>query len=807
MKNDWLLCHEDYDADNEGVREVLCALGNGYIVSRAAAPNARADDKHYPGTYLSGGYNRLATDIAGQQIENEDLVNLPNWLPLNLQMGGKDGWLHPDRTLFLDYRQVLDLRGGILTRTLRFRNDAGQVTRWEEKRIVSMDNQHVAALSVTVTPENWSGPMTLRLSVDGGVTNAGVPRYRALNGQHLETIDRGTLAGSVLWLRSRMVQSRREIALATRNLVEIEGDAITPTEVESSTDEVCAVYQLQAREGRPIHVEKIAAYFNSKDHAITEPLAEAVTLVRSADRMADLLHAHSRAWRQLWEQCDIQINTGNGAAQLRLRLHVFHLLQTVQHSVGADVGVPPRGWHGESYRGHIMWDELFIFPFINLRIPSLTRTLLLYRYRRLGEARSAAREAGLKGAMFPWQSGSNGREESQQIHLNPMSGRWIADVSRRQQHIGAAICYNVWQYYEATGDANFLVDCGAELFFEIARFWSSLARRRKDGRYEIDGVMGPDEFHTAYPTDNPSAPTGINNNAYTNVMVSWLMARAFDVLDRIPSAKRRRLCERLGLKDEEFDLWRDIGANLVIPMHDDGIISQFEGYADLEEFDWDGYRKRYGSLQRLDRILEKEGEDLNRFKISKQADVLMLFYLFSREEIEETFDRLGYKFTPDQIPKNIHYYVERTSHGSSLSWMTHAWVLARADRERSWQLALRALANDMDNLQHGTVSEGIHLGAMAGTVDLMQRCYTGIEMRDGVLRFNPRLPDEVDEMQATLQYRRHTLDIEVSKARLKVSSRAGVAAPIRIAYREHSSELDPGQSLVFNLSQNLAANS
>ncbi|MGD9378862.1 MAG: glycosyl hydrolase family 65 protein [Methyloceanibacter sp.] len=805
MSNDWVLSYEDYDADNEGAREVLCALGNGYMVSRAAAPDARAGDKHYPGTYLSGGYNRLATDVAGQQIENEDLVNLPNWLPLNLQIGNKDDWLQPDRIVFLDYRQALDLRAGILTRTLRFRNDKGQVTRWEEKRIVSMDNQHLAALSVTVLPENWSGPMTLRLSVDGAVTNAGVPRYRALNGQHLETLDRGTAEGSVLWLRSRMVQSRREIALATRNLVEIEGEAITPTQVENGTDEVCAIYPLQAREGCPIHVEKIAGYFNSKDRAITEPLTEAVTLVQGANRMADLLQSHSCAWRQIWEQCDIQIKTGNGAAQLRLRLHVFHLLQTVHHSVGADVGVPPRGWHGEAYRGHIMWDELFIFPYINLRMPRVTRALLLYRYRRLPEARRAAREAGFKGAMFPWQSGSNGREESQQIHLNPMSGRWIADVSWRQRHIGAAICYNIWQYYEATGDTDFLTNYGAELFFEIARFWSSLANRRKDGRYEIDGVMGPDEFHTAYPTADPSAPGGINNNAYTNVMVAWLMARALDLLDRIPSAKRRRICERLGLNDEEFDLWRDIGCNLFIPLQEDGIISQFEGYADLEEFDWDGYRERYGSLQRLDRILEKEAEDLNRFKISKQADVLMLFYLFSREEIEETFDRLGYAFTPDQIPKNIHYYVERTSHGSSLSWMTHAWVLARADRERSWQVALRALANDVENLQHGTVSEGIHLGAMAGTVDLMQRCYTGIEMRDGVLRFNPRLPDEVDEMQATLQYRRHTLDVEVSKARLKVSSRAGVAAPIRIAYREHSSELDPGQSLVFNLSQSLAA--
>ena len=500
-------------------------------------------------------------------------------------------------------------------------------------------------------------------------------------------------------------------------------------------------------------------------------------LVRYAGHFAELLHTHTRAWHQLWEQCDIRVHTTQDDAQFKLRLHIFHLLQTALHSVGVDVGVPPRGWHGEAYRGHIMWDELFIFPYLNLRMPVVTRALLHYRYRRLGEARRMAREAGLKGAMFPWQSGSNGREESQRIHLNPMSGRWIPDNSWRQRHIGAAICYNVWQYFQATDDCDFLIDYGAELFCEIARFWSSLAKRRDDGRYDINGVMGPDEFHTAYPGADPATEGGLNNNAYTNVMVSWLLSRAFDVLDVLPSDRRRRLCERLDLKEEEFDRWRDISCNLVIPFHDDGIISQFEGYGDLLEFDWEGYREKYGDLQRLDRILEKEGDDPNRYKVSKQADVLMIFYLFSREEIEEILHRLGYPFSPDLIFKNVHYYNQRTSHGSSLSWVTHAWVLARADRQRSWQLTQTALGGDLADIQDGTTREGIHLGAMAGTVDLIQRCYSGIEMRDGVLAFNPRLPDEVLQMNATLRYRRHTLDVEVTQDCLTVSSRVMTAQP------------------------------
>ena len=181
-----------------------------------------------------------------------------------------------------------------------------------------------------------------------------------------------------------------------------------------------------------------------------------------------------------------------------LRLHIFHLLQTTSfNAIDLDVGVPARGLHGEAYRGHIFWDELFIFPFLNLRIPELIRSLLMYPHRRLMEARHLAREAGHRGAMFPWQSGSSGCEESQMLHLNPRSGRWLPDHTHRQRHVNAAIAYNVWQYFHATGDVEFLWFFGAEMLLEIARFWASIATYNATRqRYEIHHVVGADEFHT-----------------------------------------------------------------------------------------------------------------------------------------------------------------------------------------------------------------------------------------------------------------------------------------------------------------------
>jgi len=801
MSDAWCMRYDGYEPEAEGLRETLCALGNGYIVSRAAAPDAVADDVHYPGTYLAGGYDRLTSEVDEHRIENEDLVNLPNWLPLAMRIG--DGpWIRPDDVEYLDYRQEFDLRAGVLTRNLRFRDEDGRVTRWDERRIVSMHDPHFCALSLKLTPENWSGDMHLRAGLDGSVLNWGVARYRDLDGRHLETLDTSREDGGILTLRSRFVQARREVALAARTSVAIDGGHVSSARSGIMPDKVEEEFDIEAREGRPVEIEKIAAYFDSRDNAMTEPLREAVDHVRHAHDFRALEVEHVRAWKHLWEQFDILIEGEDATAdaQLKLRLHILHLLQTASaHSVDMDVGVPPRGWHGEAYRGHIMWDELFIFPYLTLRMPVLTRALLSYRFRRLDEARRAAREAGLKGAMFPWQSGSNGREESQRIHLNPRSGRWIPDNSWRQRHIGAAIAYNVWEYVQATDDRDFLRDYGAELFCEIARFLASLAEERPDGRFGIRGVMGPDEFHTAYPGVDPSTNGGLDNNAYTNFMAAWILSRADDILELIPVDERIRLCERLELGREELAKWEDVSCKLFLPFHDDGILSQFEGYDKLREFDWDGYRERYGDLQRLDRILEAEGKDPNDYKVSKQADVLMIFYLFSSDEIGHMFDRLGYKFTPDMILHNIQYYMRRTSHGSTLSWVAHAWVLARADRQRSWQLARKALDADIADIQGGTTKEGIHLGAMAGTVDLMQRCYTGLELRTGTLVFNPRLPDEVERLRSTVRFRRQVLDFEITQRELIVTSRPMTAYPVTISYRGQGREVSPGQSFTFRL--------
>jgi alpha,alpha-trehalase len=423
----------------------------------------------------------------------------------------------------------------------------------------------------------------------------------------------------------------------------------------------------------------------------------------------------------------------------------------------------------------------------------------MYRYRRLNRARTAAKEAGLHGAMYPWQSGSNGREETQKIHLNPKSGRWIPDNSRNQRHVNAAIVYNICKYYQATQDMEFLCFYGAEMVLEIARFWASIATYNSElDRYEILGVMGPDEYHEAYP--DASEP-GLNNNAYTNVMAVWVLTEALEMLEILPEDRRSEILEILSLEEEEMNHWKDISRKIRLCFHDDGIISQFEGYDKLEEFDWEGYRGKYGDIQRLDRILEAEDDSTNRYKASKQADVLMLFYLFSADELRNIFEQLGYDFEYETIPKNIDYYIKRTSHGSTLSWIVHSWVLVRSDRARSWKLFEDALESDISDTQGGTTQEGIHLGAMAGCINIIQVGYTGLETRGDVLWFSPCLPEELVRLSMQIHYRGHNLRTEVFPDKLRITTCRAIEKPIKIGYKDKTYELEQGKTLEIKLAE------
>jgi trehalose/maltose hydrolase-like predicted phosphorylase/beta-phosphoglucomutase-like phosphatase (HAD superfamily) len=788
----WRLVYDGFDPARQGLREALCALGNGYFVTRGALSEAEADGVNYPGTYVAGLYNRLATEIAGRSVVNEDLVNLPNWLPLAFRVAGGT-WFDAQRADVLDHRFELDMRHGTLLRRLTWQDAEGRRTSMVQRRLVSMKDEHLAGLETTFVAENWSGTLEVRSGLDGRVINAGVKRYRDLNAHHLAVLGQAEVNADTVDLQVETTQSHVRVALAARTRLLRDGRvAEVDRRLVSEPGFVAHELAVELELGHPATVEKIVTLFTSRDRAISESRADARRVLAGAEDFQGLLARHEGAWDSLWNRFDIQLDSTNQWTETVLHLHIFHLLQTVSpHTLHLDVGVPARGWHGEAYRGHIFWDELFIFPFLNFQRPILAAKLLDYRHTRLNAARSAARLNGWRGAMFPWQSGSNGQEETQQLHLNPKSGRWLPDNSHRQRHVNIAIAYNVWQHYMVTGSTGFLRFVGAELLVEIARFWASITTYDAgEDRYEIHGVMGPDEYHERYPDSDEQ---GLRNNTYTNVMVVWVLRRALEALEVLPPHYRQELASELTIGDHELDRWRDITAKMKVVFHADGVLSQFEGYERLREFDWESYRERYGNIQRLDRVLEAEGDSTERYKLAKQADVLMLLFLLSRDELRELLAGLGYQVTTDQLARTVSYYLERTSHGSTLSGVVSAWVLARYDPEQTWQFLMRALESDVADVQGGTTAEGIHLGAMAGTVDIVLRCLTGMRARGPVLRFDPALPPEVKQLRFSVHYRGHRVDVDLAEDRLRLGSRPGAAQPIQVLVNDQRVELAPGQ--------------
>ncbi|GAY72772.1 trehalose 6-phosphate phosphorylase [Lentilactobacillus kosonis] len=269
-----------------------------------------------------------------------------------------------------------------------------------------------------------------------------------------------------------------------------------------------------------------------------------------------------------------------------------------------DASTGARGLHGEAYRGHVFWDVTFDLPFYASHYPKIAKQCLMYRYNRLNPARDYAKSEDKAGAMYPWQSGMYGDEQSQFLHLNPVSGKWDPDNSRLQRHVSISVAYDIINYVHISGDLKFMKDYGLEMLLSITKFWISMASYDKQAdRYDIKEVMGPDEFHEEYPN---STDHGLTNNAYTNIMVSWLFDKVNDLINRYPD-EVTPVEDKADFSDNDLTKMNDIAHKLRLDINEDGIIGQFEGYFNLSRISFESYRKSMEIFQEsIDYLKVKE---------------------------------------------------------------------------------------------------------------------------------------------------------------------------------------------------------
>jgi len=766
----WNITYTDFSAKDEKLRETLTSTGNGYLGVRGTYEGSPISHYHYPGTYIAGIFNRVPSEVHGQTVFNNDFVNTPNWLPIEFRIGSGE-FIDPFDQKILSYQQRLNLRNGLMEREIIIQDNIGRISSISSFRFASMENRHRCALKFTLRPINYSAVVEFRSAIDGRIQNKNVARYSELSSDHLEHLN-STCDDYLMLLHVQTNVSHYGIVTAAKTRVLCHGKPVAiERKVISENRYIGELFKLPLHPAKSCTIEKLVSIHTSLDIHSTDPVKAARLSLESRDSFDSLFKMHSEAWENIWKKADLIIE-GDRYSQKLLRLHTYHMMSTASpHNPSIDGGMPARGLNGEAYRGHIFWDEIFILPFFNRHFPDISKALLMYRYRRLDAAREYARENGYKGAMYPWQTADDGREDTQIIHFNPKSGSWGPDLSRLQRHVSIAVFYNVWRYIYDTDDTQFLNEYGAELMFEIARFWASIATYSSDtGKYHIEGVMGPDEFHETLPG---SGKEGIKDNSYTNIMAVWLFDKAAEIGEKIDPAILRHLINKIHLGFDELKHWRDISSNMHILIDNEGVLEQFEGYKSLKELDWAHYRSRYGNIHRMDRILKAESDSPDNYKVAKQPDVLMTFYTLSPGEVAELLEKIGYKI-PDALTlvrNNYAYYEPRTSHGSTLSKVVHSIISSylHDGHEMAWKWFSEALKSDIQDTQGGTTQEGIHCGVMAGTLDTVTRYFAGISFYNEKLNVHPNLPDQWKKLSLSVCFRNNRYAISITRNDITVT--------------------------------------
>ncbi|PWG01079.1 glycoside hydrolase family 65 protein [Levilactobacillus bambusae] len=768
-KRNYLQWHLDYYGEYTAKRnygqEAMLTIGNGYFGLRGAYVEAHADTDNYPGTYIAGVYDKNITNVNGRDVENEDLVNMPNAQALSFGIDGQNRFeIKPEN--IQDIYRSLDLRTGILTIHMMIQLATGQMLRVVTTKVADMIDWHNYAIKYEITPLNFSGAIQIYSTIDGGVVNSNVERYRSLNEHHLHTDGMSNHDNEIV-LTGHTLTSNIQYAVAAK----LAGSGIPQNadyHIIPSDDKIQQTVTVNVETGNCYTFEKAVSMATSRETTgDLEPAVEKHLRSATFNTVSD----HSKSyWKKTWSGSDIVIDQDLTSQKLT-RVNIFHMYVTAAaaESGELDVSVGSRGLHGEAYRGHIFWDEMFDIPFYTLHAPKLARQLLMYRYRRLDAARENAKSAGYSGAMFPWQSGLDGDEQSQVVHLNPLTNTWDPDNSHLQRHVSLSVAYNVIMYTNISGDKEFMNQYGLDMLESIARFWLSIAKKNEQtGRYSISGVMGPDEFHENYPNSDSQ---GLQDNAYTNIMVAWLFRKLALIRKNTKPETLKQADEQSGFTSNDVKAMDDVAHHLNLEINRNGIIAQFAGYFNLETLNFENYRRKYGDISRIDRILKAQGKTPDAYQVAKQADTLMPIYNLTEPEVRQIIKDMGYDLPANSFSKNLQFYLARTTHGSTLSRIVYS-VLDEMDNsmDASWNFFSQALLSDYYDIQGGTTAEGIHLGVM-GAVTLMEtRNYAGFDAFGQTITINPHMPDQWQKISFQQLVRGINYKVIVSHTEISVTA-------------------------------------
>lgn len=738
--SEWLVEEKKCEPSKQALQESIFTLGNGYIGSRGIAEEIPSGAT--PGTYFAGLY-----DVKNTQVT--EMVNAPNPIRFRVNADGQD--LDISSLRVQSHYRALDMRQGILYRNTVFTGKGRKRYRLESARFFHIEEKHLAAIRVCLTPLDSAASFGVSSYVDDQVTNKGIMTEG--DKMHFITKEKSR-AGQVQYLSDVTFEHGYILAFATHTRIRKGKREWTGPQEQ---------FSVKAAKNQTVCITKIIAINSTRDKGISEKNIKEKTLglVRTAARKGydTVLNNHLRGWDARWKASDIHLECG-GEPQRALRFNIYHLL-ILANPAEEQASIGARVLSAEDYKGHVFWDtELFMLPFFIYTDPPAARSFLMYRYNRLDPARKIAARRGYEGAQFPWESADAGVEVTPRFTVD-LDGRIVQTIIGEEEHIVCDIGYATWHYYFATRDRSFMLKYGLELLLETARFWVSRGTYNTRTRsYHINGVMGCDEFHA-----------NTNNNAFTNGLARFTILAAVACLEEFEKTSPtqvKALLSRIGLKRVAVNRWKPVAQAIKRPpVRKDSVIEEFDGF----------FKHRYFRLPKrkkyfLPGLPEKHVsvKDLRTTQYVKQGDTLILLYLLSEE-----FDSATKK-------ANFAYYDARTLHMSSLSPSTYAIMGAEVgDLTKAYNYFLACLYTDIHNLYNNT-ARGIHGASLGATWQVVVNGFTGMRIYFNGLSFKPSIPRQIKGVRFTVGWRGSDLLVHARNDRMvfRYDGSAGKAGTVRV---------------------------
>lgn len=702
--NLWEIEQNEYNPKQNKKYETIFTLANGYRGLRGVN---EFSNEGWKGNFIAGIYDKADADV-------QEIVNNPD--PLSIRFFIDKESINLDKSKILKFSRSLNMKESTLNTEFEIQLDSGKIIEVKSQRFVSMNNKHLWASKYEIIPKNFSDKLIIENEIDGTTTNSANSPYNEI--KHYIIKEMKDLEPGIL-LKSETKDTKTNVIEATTIRCSKDYENLLKNrKFKILGEKVKELYELFIKENETYVVYKYGVTYTSRDKADDIQQAEEELNQFAFLGFEEELKKHIEEWKKIWDKIDIEIE-GDEKAQIGIRFNVYQLTSCANKD-DPKISIAAKGLHGEGYKGHIFWDtEIYMLPFFIYTQPDTARSLLLYRYHTLNGARQNASLNGYKGAQYAWESTDTGLETTPKWgkdYLGNPVRIWTGD---EEIHISADIAFSIYEYFKITNDEKFMIDYGSEILFETAKFWESrLEYNYQKDRYEINKVIGPDEFHEH-----------VNNNAYTNYLAKWDLKKACEIskwLKEKDPIKYRKLENKLGLSQSDFEKWEKMSEKIFIPRYyDSPLIEQFEGYFNLKDYTISQWDKNKMPLWPKSVELDK----INQTQLVKQADVIMLLLL-----LDEEFDLETKKV-------NYEYYEKRTMHKSSLSPSMYSIMgLKVGDTHNAYEYFIKTVMTDLEDNQ-GNTEYGLHAASSGGSWQSVVYGFAGLSIdKEGILSFNPWLP-------------------------------------------------------------------